>query len=79
MIIGTEEGTIDIYDLKSDKLIDQIILPTVKDLWGDDIRPLIFSVDYFEGKLLFVARMSSGWRELFLYEDKKLTKLLQES
>jgi len=43
------------------------------------MRPLIFSIDYFEGKLFFVARMFSGWRELFLYEDKKLTKLLQES
>ncbi|MEA3373862.1 MAG: hypothetical protein U9Q62_09250 [Campylobacterota bacterium] len=79
IIIGTEEGTIDIYDLKSDKLIDQIILPKVKDLWGDDMRPLIFSVDYLNGRLLFVARMFSGWREFYLYEDKKLTKLLDES
>lgn len=34
LIIGTEEGIIDIYDLKKDKLIDQITLPQFKDIWG---------------------------------------------
>jgi len=33
LIIGTEEGIIDIYDLEKDKLIDQIKLPKVKYLW----------------------------------------------
>ncbi len=79
LIIGTEEGIIDIYDIKSDTLVDQIVLPIIKDIWGDDMRSLIFSVDYFKGKLLFVARVFSGWRELYLYEDKKLTKLLEKS
>ncbi len=79
LIIGTEAGIIDIYDLEKDKLIDQIIMPTVKDIWGDDMRSLIFSVDYFKGRLLFVARVFSGWRELYLYENKKLTKLLEKS
>ena len=79
LIIGTEEGGVDIYDIKSDKLIDKITLPKIKDLWGDYMRPLIFSVDYLDGKLVFIARKFSGFREFYVYEDKKLTKLIDEA
>jgi WD40 repeat protein len=79
LIIGTEEGIIDIYDLKSDQLTDKITLPTEKNAWDDVMRSLIFSVDYLDGKLIFIARRFSGWREFYLYENKKLTKLLDES
>ena len=79
LIIGTEEGGVDIYDIKKDKLVDNIKLPKIKDLWGDYLRPLIFSVDYLDGKLVFIARMFSGFREFYVYEDKKLTKLIDES
>ena len=76
LIIGTEEGIIDIYDLKEDKLIDKITLPKEKDIWGEYSRPLIFSVDYLDGRLVFVVRIISGWREFYIYENKKLTKLI---
>lgn len=76
LIIGTEEGVIDIYDLKEDKLIDKITLPKEKDIWGEYSRPLIFSVDYLDGRLVFVVRIISGWREFYIYENKKLTKLI---
>ena len=79
LIIGTEEGIIDIYDLEKDQLIDQIKLPKVKNIFGDDIRSLITSVDYHQGKIIFIKRLLSGYHELYLYENKKLTKLLDES
>ncbi|MCD4667440.1 MAG: hypothetical protein K8R44_02415 [Sulfurimonas sp.] len=79
LIIGTEEGIIDIYDLKKDKLIDKITLPKIKDIWGEYMRPLIFSVDYLDGKLVFIVRILSGWRECYLYENNKLTKLIDVS
>ncbi len=77
--IGTEEGIIDIYDLKEDKLIEQVKLPKYKNIFGDYMRSLILSVDYYEGRLLFLVRLLSGWRELYLYEDKKLVQLIGES
>jgi len=79
LIIGTEEGIIDIYDLEKDQLRDQIKLPKVKNIFGDDIRSLITSVDYYQGKIIFIKRLLSGYHELYLYENKKLTKLLDES
>ena len=79
LIIGTEEGVIDIYDLKHDKLIDQVKLPKFKNILGDYMRSLILSVDYAEERVLFVSRVLDGWRELYIYEDKTLTKLIDRT
>lgn len=79
LIIGTEEGVIDIYDLKKDKLIDQVKLPKFKNILGDYMRSLILSVDYSEKRLLFISRVLDGWRELYIYEDKTLTKLIDRT
>ena len=79
LIIGTEEGIIDIYDLKKDKRIDQVKLPKFKNILGDYMRSLILSVDYANERLLFVSRVLDGWRELYIYEDKTLTKLIDKT
>jgi len=79
LIIATEEGIIDIYDLKKKKLIDQVVMEKHKNILGDDIRSLIVSVDYIDNKLIFVVRLLSTLRELYLYENSKLTKILDES
>ena len=79
LIIGTEEGLIDIYDLEKDKVIDQVRLPKYKNILGDYMRSLILSVDYSEGRLLFVSRVLDGWRELYLYENKTLTNLIDRT
>ncbi|MGB6020552.1 MAG: WD40 repeat domain-containing protein [Sulfurimonadaceae bacterium] len=79
LIIGTEEGIIDIYDLKQDKLVDQIKRPKYKNILGDYMRSLILSVDYYEGRLLFVSRVLDGWRELYIYENRTLTNLIDET
>ena len=42
------------------------------------MRALILSVDYSDGRLLFVSRVLEGWRELYIYENKTLTKLIDK-
>ncbi len=79
LIIGTEEGIIDIYDLEKDKRIDQVKLPKFKNILGDYMRSLILSVDYADERLLFISRVLDGWRELYIYEDKTLTKLIDRT
>ena len=79
LIIGTEEGIIDIYDLEQNKTIEQIKLPKEKNIFGDDIRTIISSVDYHKGKIIFIKRLLNGYHELYLYENKKLTKLIDGS
>ena len=74
LIIATEEGIIDIYDLKKDRLVDQVVLEKHKNILDDDIRSLIVSVDSLDGKLIFIVRLLSTLRELYIYENKEVTK-----
>ncbi len=76
LVVGTEEGTVEVYDLTTDTLIDKVSLPKYKDILGDDMRSLILSVDYRKGRILFIARVIDGYRELYLYENKILTTLI---
>ncbi|EDZ61199.1 Periplasmic nitrate reductase assembly and/or export protein napL [Sulfurimonas gotlandica GD1] len=79
LIIATEEGIIDIYNLKTDKLIDKIVLKKHKNILGDDIRSLVVSVDYMDGKLIFIVRLLNTLREFYIYENHKVTKILDKS
>ncbi len=79
LIIGTEEGILDIYDLEKDQIIDQVKFPKTKNMFGNEMRSLISSVDYYKGKIVFIKRLNNGYNELYLYENKRLTKLLDQS
>lgn len=77
LIIATEEGVIDIYDLKKDKVVDQIVLPKYKNILEEYMRSIILSVDYLDGNIVFIARVLDGYRELYLYKDKKIITLIE--
>jgi len=79
LIIGTEEGIIDIYDLKKDKMVDKIILEKQINIFNDEMGILIISVDYLDSKLVFLTRRLNTWGDLYIYENKKLTKLIDNS
>ena len=76
LIIATEEGVIDIYDLKKDKLVDQIVLPKYKNILEEYMRSLILSVDYLGGDIVFIGRVLDGYRELYIYKNKKIITLI---
>lgn len=79
LIIGTKEGVVDIYDLKSDKIIDKIVLEKQINILGDEIGVLIASVDYLNGTILFATKKLDTYGELYIYENKKLVKILDTS
>lgn len=76
LVIGTQDGTVEVYDLKRDKLLYTIKIPTFKNILGDNMRSIILSVDYLDGVIVFIARSLDGYRELYIYKEKKLTKLI---
>ncbi|MCK9474042.1 hypothetical protein [Sulfurimonas sp.] len=79
LVIGTKESTVDIYNLKNDELVDKIVIEKQKNILGDEIGLIIASVDYLEKKVLFSTRKMDSWGDLYLYEDKKLHKLIDAS
>lgn len=76
IFVSTNAGSINIYNLKTKKQIDTIRIPQVKDFMGDFTNAKIYNLDIYKNKLLFTVQASKGFREIFLYENKKLTKLI---
>ncbi|DAB28378.1 MAG: hypothetical protein A2513_03215 [Sulfurimonas sp. RIFOXYD12_FULL_33_39] len=79
LIIGTEEGIVDIYDLEKEQFVDKITLKKQKNILGDENGILIISVDYLDDRVAFLTRELNTWGELYIYENKKLTKLIENA
>jgi WD40 repeat protein len=79
IIAGLENGHIEIKDIKSQKLLDQITLPKIHDFMGDLIPMPIYSLDILNNNLLILAQGENASRILFIYniKTKKLSKIFQ--
>jgi WD40 repeat protein len=78
LLVSTDKGTIESYNIKTKKQLMQVKFPMIKDFMGDDIYPKVFSTDYLKisKKYLAVVQAHSGYRELFVIKDGKKTKLI---
>lgn len=73
---GTANGTVEIFDTKEKKIIKTITLPKIKDFMGDTIPAKVYSIDLIEDKILIVTQGMKGYRNLWIYENEELKKLI---
>ena len=78
IIVSTNVGAINIFNIKTKKHINKISIPKIKDFMGDLVDSKIYNLDIYKNKLLFTAQASKGFREIFLYENKKLSKIISK-
>ncbi len=76
---ATSVGIVDIFSLKSKKILKRITLKKMKNFLGETSTVKIFSIDYLDGKVLILAQASRGYREIYLYENSTLTKIISAS
>jgi len=74
--VSTNVGAINIFSLKNKKLLKTIKIPKIKDFMGDLADAKIYNLDIFKNKILFTAQATRGYREVFLYENNTLTKII---
>ena len=72
---STDKGTIDIFDLKTQKIIHQVNLPPSYSFDGEKVPTQIFSIDVRNGKLLFVSYGQNGYRNVWTYENYELKQI----
>ncbi len=72
---STFSGVVDIFDIKTKKLVDSISLPTITNFMGDVAPPKIYSVDRYNGKTVMVSEGKSGYRNIFIYDGKTLKQI----
>ncbi|MFT5835284.1 MAG: hypothetical protein ACI9RG_000169 [Sulfurimonas sp.] len=73
---ATNAGTIDIFNLKSTKLIDKIKVDKIKDFMGDNVDSKIYSVDVLDNQVLLLSQAKSGYRRVHIYKEKKLELII---
>jgi len=73
---ATTAGVVNIFKFSHKTAIKTITVPKIKDFLGDTINAKVYSIDLIQNKLLILSQASSGYRELFMYEDNKLTKVI---
>jgi len=73
---GTANGTVEVFDTKEKKIIKTINLPMIKDFMGDTIPAKVYSIDLIEDKILIVTQGMKGYRNLWIYENEELKKLI---
>ena len=78
VIVSTDAGSIESYDINSKKSIKSINFSLIKDFMGDMMPPKIFSIDYLESanQYLAVVQTSGSYRELFLIHKNKRVRVI---
>lgn len=76
---STSAGVVDIFDMKSKKIINKIKIPKIKNFMGDDINAKIYSVDISNNTILLLAQGLRGFREVYLYNNSNLKKIINVS
>lgn len=74
--VGTDNGTVETFDLKSNKKLELIKLENIKDFMGDNIPAKIYSIDKLNNKILIVSQGQKGFRNMFIYENGKFEKII---
>lgn len=75
---ANDMGTIDIFDIKTEKIINQISLPLLTSSMNMLIPADILSVDYLNGKLLILSVGENSYRNVWIYENHILKQIINE-
>ncbi|OQX76139.1 MAG: hypothetical protein B6D61_09255, partial [Bacteroidetes bacterium 4484_249] len=75
---ATDNGSVDVFNIKERKIIRRIKVPGLKDFMGDDIQAKVFSVDVSEDgkKVILVYQGKGGFRNVAIYENNELRKII---
>jgi len=77
LVIATDMGHIEVYDIESRQKIEEVSIPDVKDFMGEVIPARVMSTDLIGGQYLLLSDSGiGGYSNLFLYRDGKLQKLI---
>ncbi len=77
--IANDAGSVDIFDLQTQSLVEQIVLDPLHTPMGKIMSPNIISVDYMNGKILIVSIGIYSFRNVWIYENHKLRNIVDDS
>ena len=78
LYVANDMGTVDIFNIKTAKIINQISLPPLTSSMNKIIPADILSVDYLDGKILILSVGKESYRNVWIYENHTLKRIINE-
>ncbi|MFA5216770.1 WD40 repeat domain-containing protein [Sulfuricurvum sp.] len=79
IVVATDGGGVDIFDVKTRKKASNISVPLLSDINGKKIIPKIYSADSIGDQTVMVSESGKEFRNVYLYDGKKLTNVVDSS
>jgi len=76
LYVATKVSTVDVFNIKTKKIITKIKVPNIKDFMGDEITAKIYSVDVIDDDILILAQAEHGYRSVYIYKNNKLNPII---
>ena len=73
---ATDASSVDVFDLKSTKIIKKITVSKITDFMGDVIDSKVYSVDVLDGAVVLLSQGEKGFRRVHTYIDGKLVEVI---
>ena len=77
LYVSNAMGTIEVFDLFKQKKIDEIVLPPMFNVHGEQVTSKILSVDRHNGKTLFVSTTLKGFRDVWIHDGMNLKQIIK--
>lgn len=78
LYVANDMGVVDIFNIKTTKLIEQISLPPLTSSMNKIIPADILSVDYLNGKVLILSVGNNSYTNVWIYENYTLKEIINE-
>ena len=78
LYVATTESSVDIFNINTKEKINSIKVPKIKDFMKDTIEARIYSIDVLENSVLILSQGENGGRNIDIYEDGKLNKIIED-
>jgi len=73
---GTDGGLIDVFDLQSYELLEQIKIPSFHNkIYDQEVTSTVYSLDKFGDKIIIICSDTESSKSLYLYEKGQLKKI----
>jgi WD40 repeat protein len=76
LYVAHDEGSVEVFDLSSRKLVGEIFIKPTYDQLGQKIVSKVLSVDRFKNKTLMVTTTFSGYRNIWIHDGKELKQII---
>jgi len=73
---ATDQGIVDVFDLRNGNRIKQFTLPSITDFMGDEIAAKIYSIDKSDDQLLLVVQGKHGFRNVLIHQNDNFNKII---